>query len=205
MSALSATNTVRARRGTAVQPAGRSRAAVSVSLRRGPRWPRSRLRGPGAGRHLLHRPAAVACPRLLRAEGRGRCQCRRWSSRSATSARSSTGRTTFLPLINSAILSGGTAAITVVVSLFAAYPLSRYQMRFRKPFLYIDRFLYRPALTAILVPVYGPVRPVRPDRQRASSDPVHDGDVVAVRDLADEGLHGRRPPRPRAGGVGGRG
>jgi multiple sugar transport system permease protein len=62
---------------------------------------------------------------------------------------------TFLPLINSAIQSGATAAITVVVSLFAAYPLSRYQMRFRRPFLYVVLFTTGLPLTAILVPVYG--------------------------------------------------
>jgi multiple sugar transport system permease protein len=61
---------------------------------------------------------------------------------------------TFLPLINSAILSGGTAAITVVVSLFAAYPLSRYHMRFRKVFLYTIVFSTGLPITAILVPVY---------------------------------------------------
>jgi multiple sugar transport system permease protein len=61
---------------------------------------------------------------------------------------------TFLPLINSAILSGGTAVITVVASLFAAYPLSRYHMRFRRPFLYIIIFSTGLPITAILVPVY---------------------------------------------------
>ena len=63
-------------------------------------------------------------------------------------------QTTFLPLINSAILSGGTAVLTVVAALFAAYPLSRYQMRFRKPFLYIIVFSTGLPITAILVPVY---------------------------------------------------
>ena len=57
-------------------------------------------------------------------------------------------------MINSAILSGGTAAITVVVSLFAAYPLSRYHMRFRKAFLYTIVFSTGLPITAILVPVY---------------------------------------------------
>jgi multiple sugar transport system permease protein len=61
---------------------------------------------------------------------------------------------TFLPLINSAILSGGTAALTVVASLLCAYPLSRYHMRFRKPFLYTIVFSTGLPITAILVPVY---------------------------------------------------
>jgi len=62
--------------------------------------------------------------------------------------------TTFSPLINSAILSGSTAVITVAASLFCAYPLSRYQMRFRKPFLYTIVFTTGLPITAILVPVY---------------------------------------------------
>lgn len=62
--------------------------------------------------------------------------------------------TTFQPLINSAILSGGTAILTVVTALFAAYPLSRYHLRFRKPFLYTIVFTTGLPLTAILVPVY---------------------------------------------------
>ena len=61
---------------------------------------------------------------------------------------------TFLPLINSAIQSGGTAVLTVVASLFAAYPLSRYHMRFRRPFLYTIVFSTGLPITAILVPVY---------------------------------------------------
>ncbi len=63
--------------------------------------------------------------------------------------------TTFLPLINSCILSGCTAVITVFISLLAAYPLSRYQMRFRKLFLYTIVFSTGLPITAILVPVYG--------------------------------------------------
>lgn len=62
--------------------------------------------------------------------------------------------TTFQPLINSAILSGSTAILTVVASLFAAYPLSRYHLRFRKPFLYTIVFSTGLPITAILVPVY---------------------------------------------------
>ena len=85
---------------------------------------------------------------------------RRWGSSAALQlsfsnfAKVLNWQSTFLPLINSAILSGGTAAITVAVSLFAAYPLSRYQMRFRKAFLYIIVFSTGLPITAILVPVY---------------------------------------------------
>jgi multiple sugar transport system permease protein len=63
--------------------------------------------------------------------------------------------TTFEPLLNSCILSGFTAVITVFTALLAAYPLSRYQMRFRKPFLYTIVFSTGLPITAILVPVYG--------------------------------------------------
>jgi multiple sugar transport system permease protein len=62
--------------------------------------------------------------------------------------------TTFKPLINSAILSGFTALLTVSVSALAAYPLSRYQMRFRKPFLFTIVFATGLPVTAILAPVY---------------------------------------------------
>lgn len=62
--------------------------------------------------------------------------------------------TTFQPLLNSLILSGSTAILTVFVAIFAAYPLSRYHLRFRKPFLYTIVFSTGLPLTAILVPVY---------------------------------------------------
>ena len=62
--------------------------------------------------------------------------------------------TTFEPLINSAVLSGGTAVLTVLAAILAAYPLSRYQLRFRKPFLYTIVFSTGLPLTAVLVPVY---------------------------------------------------
>jgi multiple sugar transport system permease protein len=62
--------------------------------------------------------------------------------------------TFFQPLINSLIISGSTAALTVACSLFAAYPLSRYQLRFRKTFLYTIIFTTGLPITAIMVPVY---------------------------------------------------
>ena len=62
--------------------------------------------------------------------------------------------TFFQPLINSLILSGSTAVLVVVTSLFAAYPLSRYQMRYRKAFLYTIIFSTGLPITAIMVPVY---------------------------------------------------
>ncbi|MBC7589890.1 MAG: carbohydrate ABC transporter permease [Salinibacterium sp.] len=61
---------------------------------------------------------------------------------------------TFLPLWNSLIISVSTAVITVVIALLAAYPLSRYQARFNKPFMYTVLFGTCLPITAIMVPVY---------------------------------------------------
>lgn len=60
----------------------------------------------------------------------------------------------FIPLMNSLILSGGCAIVTVVVAILAAYPLSRYRMRINKPFLYGILFGTCLPITAIMVPVY---------------------------------------------------
>ncbi|PCN48518.1 sugar ABC transporter permease [Curtobacterium sp. 'Ferrero'] len=60
----------------------------------------------------------------------------------------------FIPLANSLLLSGGTAVVTVVVAILAAYPLSRYRMRINKPFLYSILFGTGLPITAMMVPVY---------------------------------------------------
>ncbi|MBT2499685.1 carbohydrate ABC transporter permease [Agromyces sp. ISL-38] len=60
----------------------------------------------------------------------------------------------FVPLLNSLVLSGGCALITVVVAVLAAYPLSRYRMRINKPFLYGVLFGTCLPITAMMVPVY---------------------------------------------------
>ncbi len=60
----------------------------------------------------------------------------------------------FLPLWNSAIISFGTAALTVVVGVLAAYPLSRFNMRFQRGFLYSVLFGSCLPITALMVPVY---------------------------------------------------
>ena len=62
--------------------------------------------------------------------------------------------TLWVPLLNSVILSGGTALVTVIAAALAAYPLSRYQMRFRRLFLYTIVFSTGLPITAIMVPVY---------------------------------------------------
>ncbi|WP_457962624.1 carbohydrate ABC transporter permease [Arthrobacter sp. D1-29] len=61
----------------------------------------------------------------------------------------------FQPLWNSFVLSAGTAAVTLVAAVLAAYPLSRYQSRFNRPFMYTILFGTCLPITAIMVPVYG--------------------------------------------------
>lgn len=58
------------------------------------------------------------------------------------------------PLLNSLVISLGTAVITVVVALLAAYPLSRYTARYQKPFMYSILFGTGLPITAMMVPVY---------------------------------------------------
>ncbi len=61
----------------------------------------------------------------------------------------------FQPLVNSFLLSAGTAVVNLAAAVLAAYPLSRYQSRFNKPFLYAILFGTSLPVTAIMVPVYG--------------------------------------------------
>lgn len=62
--------------------------------------------------------------------------------------------TTFRPLANSFALAGGATVITVVAAILAAYPLSRFRMRFNKPFMYGVLFGTCLPITAMMVPVY---------------------------------------------------
>jgi len=61
---------------------------------------------------------------------------------------------TFQPLLNSLVLSLGTGVVTVLAAVLAAYPLSRYQLRFRRSFMYGILFGTCLPITAIMVPVY---------------------------------------------------
>jgi len=61
---------------------------------------------------------------------------------------------TFRPMLNGLILSGGSAVIVAVFATLAAYPLSRYKLRFGQPFLYGVLFGSCLPITAIMVPVY---------------------------------------------------
>lgn len=58
------------------------------------------------------------------------------------------------PLLNSMAISLGTAIITIVVALLAAYPLSRYNSRYQKSFMYAILFGTGLPITAMMVPVY---------------------------------------------------
>jgi multiple sugar transport system permease protein len=61
----------------------------------------------------------------------------------------------FQPLWNSMVLSAGTAVVNLAAAVLAAYPLSRYQSRFNRPFMYTILFGTCLPITAIMVPVYG--------------------------------------------------
>jgi multiple sugar transport system permease protein len=65
-----------------------------------------------------------------------------------------TMETTFRPLLNSLILCGGGTAVTMVASALAAYPLSRYRSRFKRPFLLTIIFATGLPITAVMIPVY---------------------------------------------------
>ena len=58
-------------------------------------------------------------------------------------------------LVNSLVLSLGSAVLTLVLAAPAAYPLSRYTRRFGRPILLGLLFATGLPITAILVPVYG--------------------------------------------------
>jgi len=62
---------------------------------------------------------------------------------------------TYRPMVNGLILCGGATVLTMVCSVLAAYPLSRYRSRFKRPFLLTVLFMTGLPITAIMVPVYG--------------------------------------------------
>lgn len=63
--------------------------------------------------------------------------------------------TTYRPMRNGLLLCGSAAAITIVASTLAAYPLSRYRTRYRRPYLLTILFSTGLPITAVMVPVYG--------------------------------------------------
>lgn len=66
-----------------------------------------------------------------------------------------TPETTYRPMLNGLILCGGAAFLTMVCATLAAYPLSRYNPRYKRPFLLTILFSTGLPITAIMVPVYG--------------------------------------------------
>lgn len=52
------------------------------------------------------------------------------------------------------LMSGGQALLVVILGLLAAYPLSRYQLRYKKPFMLTILFMTSLPITAVMVPVY---------------------------------------------------
>ncbi|MBQ0922483.1 carbohydrate ABC transporter permease [Saccharopolyspora endophytica] len=65
-----------------------------------------------------------------------------------------TWETSIRPLWNGLLMCGGAALVSVVSAVLCAYPLSRYQLRFRRPFLYLVLFASGLPMTAVMVPVY---------------------------------------------------
>ncbi|AEW96606.1 carbohydrate ABC transporter permease [Streptantibioticus cattleyicolor] len=66
-----------------------------------------------------------------------------------------TPEVTFTPMANSLLLCGGATAVTVAAAVLAAYPLSRYRSRLKRPFLVTVLFATCLPITAVMVPVYG--------------------------------------------------
>ena len=115
--------------------------------------------------HLLRRTADLAGPGRLRTRGEHRFS---GAVRAVVQQlRQGAQLVDDVPAAHKLVhLVGRTAVITVFVALLAAYPLSRYHMRFRKPFLYTIVFSTGLPITAILVPVYGMFAQLQPGRQQ---------------------------------------
>jgi len=65
-----------------------------------------------------------------------------------------TPETTYRPMWNGLLLCGGAALVSVITATLCAYPLSRYNIRFKRPFLYTILFATGLPITAVMVPVY---------------------------------------------------
>lgn len=62
--------------------------------------------------------------------------------------------TSLRPLWNGMLMCGGAALLATVAAVLCAYPLSRFRLRFRRPFLYLILFATGLPITAVMVPVY---------------------------------------------------
>ncbi|GMA64915.1 carbohydrate ABC transporter permease [Alicyclobacillus fastidiosus] len=56
--------------------------------------------------------------------------------------------------LNGLVLSLGQSIVVVIVAGLAAYPLSRYQLKYKRPFMYVILFSTSLPITAVMVPVY---------------------------------------------------
>ncbi|GGE15709.1 sugar ABC transporter permease [Marinithermofilum abyssi] len=61
---------------------------------------------------------------------------------------------TQMSFVNGLFLSVGQSVLVVIVAGLAAYPLSRYQLNYKKPFMYTILFATALPITAVMVPVY---------------------------------------------------
>ena len=66
----------------------------------------------------------------------------------------STWDVTFRPMLNGLLIAGVSSVVVVVLAALAAYPLSRYGLRYGTHFLYTILFLSALPVTAIMVPVF---------------------------------------------------
>jgi multiple sugar transport system permease protein len=66
-----------------------------------------------------------------------------------------TPETTYRPMWNGLVLCVGSTLIAIVVAVLAAYPLSRFDTKYKRPFLLTILFSTGLPITAIMVPVYG--------------------------------------------------
>ncbi len=116
-----------------------------------------------------------------------------------------TPETTYIPLLNGAILCVGGTLITMVCATLAAYPLSRYRSRLKRPFLVTILFSTGLPITAIMVPVYGLFVQLALDDSIPATMVFMATTAPTDLDLVDKEIHGRRPDRARGGGLDGRG
>lgn len=65
-----------------------------------------------------------------------------------------TSQTNQLSFLNGLLISLGQSIIVVVVSVLAAYPLSRYELKYKKMFMNTILFMTALPMTAVMVPVY---------------------------------------------------
>ena len=97
-----------------------------------------------------------------------------------------TSGTTWYSLKNGLILSLGTAVLTVVLAGLIAYPLSRYEMRYKRIFMLGMLFMTSLPITTVMVPVYKLFVMVKYCR----CDIVYDSSKPSLCDMDDEKFYG---------------